>query len=221
MCQYAIEKRNKVVRGAKRASYDQQEIYDILDAGFLCHVAFNVDDQPFMIPIAYGRKGDKLYIHGSVKGRTIRKVGEGVPVCVSVTHLDGLVLARSAFHHSVNYRSVVIYGTAVELTDRKAKNDALFCITENILKGRWDESRVPNEKELDITGVLEITIESASAKVRTGGPVDEHDDYSLDVWAGVLPLNTYYSLPEPDEKLRNGIEVSDSVQQVAQTRFGN
>lgn len=219
MCQYAKEERNKVVRGAKRATYDQEEIFEILDAGFLCHIAFNMNGQPFMIPTAYGRKGDTLYVHGSVKSRTIKEVAKGIPVCLSVTHLDGLVLARSAFHHSVNYRSAIIYGSAVELTDRKAKNDALFCITENILKGRWDESRVPNDKELDITGVLEIKIQSASAKVRSGGPVDDKEDYNLDIWAGELPLNTYYSQPIQDEKLRSGIEVSDSVQEVAQTKF--
>jgi uncharacterized protein len=219
MCQYAKEAKNKVVRGANRATYDQQEIFTILDAGFLCHVAFNINGHPFMIPTAYGRKGDILYIHGSVKSRTIQEVAKGISVCLAVTHLDGLVLARSAFHHSVNYRSAIIYGTVLEITNREAKNEALFCITENILKGRWDESRQPNEKELDITGVLEIKIESASAKIRSGGPLDDKEDYDLDIWAGELPMITNYGLPVEDEKLREGIEISNSVQVVAQTRF--
>ncbi|MEQ6118288.1 pyridoxamine 5'-phosphate oxidase family protein [Reichenbachiella sp. MALMAid0571] len=212
MSQFEITKKNKVVRGAKRATYDEQKIYDILDAGFLCHVAFNINNQPFMIPTAYGRRGDLLYIHGSVKSRTIKNIAKGVPVCLAVTHLDGLVLARSAFHHSVNYRSVIIYGTAVEVTERSDKNDALYCITENILKGRWEETRKPNDKELDITGVLAIKIESASAKVRMGGPVDDQEDYDLDIWAGHLPLNTCFGKPVSDEKLKNGIEISPSVE---------
>ncbi|MDP4678773.1 MAG: pyridoxamine 5'-phosphate oxidase family protein, partial [Cyclobacteriaceae bacterium] len=162
---------------------------------------------------------DILYIHGSVKSRTIQEVAKGISVCLAVTHLDGLVLARSAFHHSVNYRSAIIYGTVLEITNREAKNEALFCITENILKGRWDESRQPNEKELDITGVLEIKIESASAKIRSGGPLDDKEDYDLDIWAGELPMITNYGLPVEDEKLREGIEISNSVQVVAQTRF--
>ncbi|MEQ9288382.1 MAG: pyridoxamine 5'-phosphate oxidase family protein [Cyclobacteriaceae bacterium] len=219
MKQFEITKKNKVVRGAKRATYDEQEIYEILDAGFLCHVAFNMNDHPFMIPTAYGRKGNKLYIHGAVKSRTIRQVAKGVPVCLAVTHLDGLVLARSAFHHSVNYRSVIVYGTARELTDREEKNEALFCITENILKGRWKEARRPSEKELDITGLLEIEIESASAKVRSGGPVDDKEDYDLDVWAGELPINSYYSMPVVDAQSKWEVELSDSVQQVSQTRL--
>ena len=219
MSQFEITKKNKVVRGAKRATYDEQEIFEILDAGFLCHVAFNIKGQPFMIPTAYGRRGDTLYIHGSVKSRTIKNAAKGVPVCLSVTHLDGLVLARSAFHHSVNYRSVVIYGTAVEVTERSDKNDALYCITENILKGRWDEARKPNEKELDITGVLAIKIESASAKVRTGDPVDDFEDYDLDIWAGHLPLNTYFGEPVADRKLKEGIEISPSVEKARQSPF--
>ncbi len=133
--------------------------------------------------------------------------------------MDGLVLARSAFHHSVNYRSVVIYGTAIEVTDRSDKNEALYCITENILKGRWEEARKPNEKELDITGVLAIKIESASAKVRKGGPVDDLEDYDLDIWAGHLPLQTYFGDPVSDEKLKEGIEVSSSVRGVKGNKF--
>jgi len=219
MSQFEITKKNKVVRGAKRATYDEQEIFEILDAGFLCHLAFNINDQPFMIPTAYGRRGDILYVHGSVKSRTIKNVAKGVPVCLSVTHLDGLVLARSAFHHSVNYRSVVIYGTAVEITERSDKNEALYCITENILKGRWNEARKPNEKELDITGVLAIKIESASAKIRAGGPVDELEDYDLDIWAGHLPMQTSFGDSISDEKLKEGIAVSSSVKEVEGNKF--
>ena len=220
MSEYPKTERNKVVRSANRASYDQKEIFETLDAGFLCHVAFERDGQPFMIPTAYGRKGDKLFIHGSVKSRTIQNVEKGIPVCLAVTHVDGLVLARSAFHHSVNYRSAIIYGTAKTIEECEAKNEALFIISENILKGRWDEAREPNEKELDITAVLEIQIESASAKVRSGDPVDDKEDYDLDIWAGILPLETKYGQPISDEKLKEGIEVSGSAKKAEGEVFG-
>ena len=211
MCEFAKTERNKVVRGAKRATYDKAQIFEILDAGFLCHLSFVINGEPFCIPTAYGRKDDVIYVHGSVKSRTMKAVQEGIPVCVTVTHVDGLVLARSAFHHSVNYRSAVIFGKAEELVSNDDKNEALFCITESVLKGRWDEVRVPNQKELDITAVLKIKIDSASAKIRAGAPVDDKEDYDLNVWAGELPLRSGYNEPISDELLPEGIAVSDSA----------
>lgn len=212
MSTYPIEERNKVVRGAKRAVYDREKVHQILDAGFLCHISYVVNGQPFVIPTAYAREGEKLYIHGSVKSKTMMESKKGMPICVCVTHLDGLVLARSAFHHSVNYRSVVVFGTARELSSDVDKAHALKMITESFLPGRWDEVRQPNQKELDITSVLEIDMESVSAKVRNGGPMDDKEDYDLDIWAGVLPVDTRYASPVDDELLREGIAVSPSAQ---------
>ncbi|MFY0601057.1 MAG: pyridoxamine 5'-phosphate oxidase family protein [Cyclobacteriaceae bacterium] len=211
MTSFSKESRNKVIRGAKRASYDKKSIYEIVDAGFLCHISFTMNNSPFMIPTAYARKGDKLYIHGSVKSRTINETKNGIPICFCVTHLDGLVLARSAFHHSVNYRSAIIYGTAHEIEAEEDKMEALRLITENFLEGRWDEVRHPNEKELAITSVLEISIESASAKVRSGDPVDDKEDYDLNIWAGQLPIKNTYQTPLNDSKLKTGIEQSQSA----------
>ncbi len=211
MGNFEVTAKNKVVRLAKRASYDKKEVFDILDAGFICHLSWVMNGQPFVIPTAYARDGETIYVHGSVKSRMVKAVKAGIPVCLSVTHLDGLVLARSAFHHSVNYRSVIIYGQAVELDDLQERNHALFLITENTLKGRWQECREPNEKELKITSVLAIKIESASAKIRQGGPVDDAEDYKLDHWAGVLPIVPKFEAPIPDEKLTQGIETSRAV----------
>lgn len=211
MEQFEKGTKNKVVRGAKRATYDKKTVFDILDAGCICHISFVINGEPFMIPTAYGREGEYMYVHGSVKSRTMNAAKQGVPICMAVTHLDGLVLARSAFHHSANYRSVILFGQAEELETNEDKNHGLFVITENILKGRWDECRPPSKKELDITSVLKFKIESASAKVRTGGPIDETDDYKLNVWAGELPISTKYAEPIADEKLNERIVVSDSA----------
>lgn len=211
MEQFEKTAKNKVVRGAKRATYDKEQVFNILDDGCICHISFVMNGEPFIIPTAYGRDGDVIYVHGSVKSRTMKAVKEGVPICMAVTHLDGLVLARSAFHHSANYRSVVLFGTAEEVASDEDKNHGLFVITENILKGRWDECRVPSQKELDITSVLKFKIDSASAKIRTGDPVDESDDYNLNVWAGVLPINNSFGEPISDQKLAEGIVVSDSA----------
>lgn len=211
MEQFEKNNKNKIVRGAKRATYDKQQVFDILDAGCICHISFVINGEPFMIPTAYGRDGEYVYVHGSVKSRTMNAMTQGVPVCMAVTHFDGLVLARSAFHHSANYRSAILFGTAEQVESNEDKNHGLFVITENILNGRWDECRVPNQKELDITAVLKFKIESASAKIRAGGPVDDPDDYALDVWAGELPIETKYTAPVADEKLRDGIVVSDAA----------
>jgi nitroimidazol reductase NimA-like FMN-containing flavoprotein (pyridoxamine 5'-phosphate oxidase superfamily) len=203
MSEFTPTERTQVKRLPKRGKYDRETVYGILDAGFVCHVGFNADGQPYVIPTNYGRAGDTLYLHGSAASRMLRTLSGGVPVCVTVTHVDGLVLARSAFHHSVNYRSVVILGSARLVEDPTEKMEALRIFTEYVLKGRWDDVRQPTEQELKSTMVLALPLEEASAKVRTGGPVDDEADYALPVWAGVLPLETVAQPPQPDARLRS------------------
>ena len=202
--------RNKVKRIPERGHYDKETVYGILDSAFLCHVGFVANDQPFVIPTLFGRSGDQIYLHGSSASRMLNDLSKGIPICLTVTHVDGLVLARSAFHHSLNYRSAVVFGTAVQLTgDEKEKG--LFVISEQFLQGRWEETRLPYEKELKGTSVLRMEIESASAKIRTGPPKDEPEDYELPIWAGVVPVTTKYLTPDPDPKLDAGIETAKSV----------
>lgn len=203
MSQFTPTDRTQVRRLPKRGSYDRETVYSILDSAFVCHVGFSVDGQPYVIPTNFGRSNDTLYLHGSAASRMLRTLSEGVPVCVTVTHVDGLVLARSAFHHSVNYRSAVILGTARLVTDPAEKMEALRIFTEHVLKGRWDEVRWPNEQEMKATTVLALELEEVSAKIRTGGPVDDEADYALPVWAGVLPLETAAKAPEPDALRKN------------------
>jgi len=202
--------RNQIRRAPQRGHYDKEEVYEILDAGYLCHVGFTSNEQPFVIPTLYGRDGDHIYLHGSTASRMMKNLAEGIPVCITVTHVDGLVLARSAFHHSMNYRSAVLFGTAVEADD-ESKHRGLLVISEQVLKGRWDEVRPPNEKELKATTVLELQIESASAKVRAGPPVDELEDYELPIWAGVIPLTQEFGEAQPDPKLPADIKMPPSV----------
>jgi uncharacterized protein len=180
--------RTRIVREPQRAVYDRDAINHILDEAFLCHVGFAVDSQPYVIPTSYGRNGDVLYIHGSAASRMLRNLDQGIPVCVTVTLLDGLVLARSVFNHSMNYRSVVILGTATLVEDPGEKLAALRALSEHIIPGRWDDSRQPNEKELKATSVLRLPIDEFSAKVRVGPAVDDEEDYSFPTWAGVIPL---------------------------------
>ena len=213
MQEFSKTDRNKVKRAPKRGHYDKETIYEILDASFLCHAGFVVDGQPFVIPTAYGRDGDKIYLHGSSKSRMMMGMGKGIPVCVTVTLMDGIVLARSSFNHSMNYRSAVIFGKAKKLEGTE-KEKALYVISENILKGRWDEAREPNDKELKATTVLEIDIESASAKIRTGPPGDDKPDYELDVWAGVVPIKQIMEEPIVDPLLRDGISMPESVKNI-------
>ncbi len=182
--------RTRIVREPQRAVYDRDTINQILDEAFLCHVGFIADGQPFVIPTSYGREGDVLYIHGSAASRMLRQLDQGVPVCVTVTLLDGLVLARSVFNHSMNYRSVIILGTASLVDDPGEKIAALRALSEHILPHRWDDSRQPNEKELKATSVLRLPISEFSAKVRVGPPVDDEEDYIVPTWAGVIPLET-------------------------------
>ncbi len=198
MSDFSPTDRTQVRRLPKRGRYDRETVHQILDTGIVCHVGFNVDGQPYVIPTNYGRKDDTLYIHGSAASRMLRTLAGGIPVCVTVTHLDGLVLARSAFHHSVNYRSVVILGTAKLVEDPAQKKEALRIFTEQVMQGRWNDIRQPTEQELKATTVLAIELEEVSAKVRTGGPVDDEEDYTLPVWAGVVPLQTVAQAPIPD-----------------------
>ena len=195
--------RTRVVREPQRAVYDRETVYRILDEAFLCHIGFVLDGQPFVIPTSYGRKDASLYVHGSAASRMLRHLqsGVGAPVCVTVTLLDGLVLARSVFNHSMNYRSVVILGKATLVDDPEEKLTALRILSEHILPGRWDDARQPNSQELKATSVLRVPIEEFSAKVRTGPPIDDEEDYSFPTWAGVVPLHTVAGDPIDDERL--------------------
>jgi nitroimidazol reductase NimA-like FMN-containing flavoprotein (pyridoxamine 5'-phosphate oxidase superfamily) len=193
--------RTRLVREAERGVYNREAAYRILDEGFLCHVGFVADGQPFVIPTSYGRKDDRLYIHGSAASRMLRQMKDGVPVCVTVTLLDGLVLARSIFNHSMNYRSVVILGKATPVDDAVEKVEALRLLSEHIIPGRWADARQPNERELKATLVMRVPIEEFSAKVRTGPPIDDEEDYSFPTWAGVVPLETVARPPINDPRL--------------------
>src|SRR5438874_27888 len=190
----------RVIREPHRGVYDRAVAYQILDEGFICHVGFVVAGQPFVIPTGYGRSGDNLYIHGSAASRMLRNLDQGIAICVTVTLLDGLVLARSVFNHSMNYRSVVILGTATLVSDPEEKLKALRLLSEHIIPERWDDSRQPNQKELKATSVLRIPINEYSAKVRKGPPIDDEADYSFPTWAGVIPLETQSKAPIPDER---------------------
>ena len=199
-------KRTKVKRLPDRGRYDRETIDAILDEGFICHVGFVVEGQPYVIPTGYARVGDHIYIHGSAASRMLRNLSQGIDICLTVTLIDGLVLARSAFHHSINYRSVVILGKAELVSDVGEKNAALEALTEHIVPGRWAEVRWPNELELKATTVLKLPIDEASAKIRTGDPKDDEEDYAMDVWAGVLPL-----------ELRTGEPIADTRQNSSST----
>jgi uncharacterized protein len=206
-----VTERTQLRRLPNRGSHDLETVCKILDAGFLAHVGFNMNGQPFVIPTLYGREGEALYLHGSAASRMLRELDSGIPACVNVTLVDGLVLARSAFHHSMNYRSVVAFGTARKINDPEQKTEALRVISEHLIRGRWDDVRVPSEKELKATSVLEFTMEEASAKVRTGPPLDDEEDYALPMWAGVLPLTVTPGIPIPDSRLAQGAAVPGYV----------
>jgi nitroimidazol reductase NimA-like FMN-containing flavoprotein (pyridoxamine 5'-phosphate oxidase superfamily) len=186
-------------------------IGEILDAGFLAHVGFLAKGQPFVIPTLFGREGNTLYLHGSAASRMLVELETGVPACVTVTLVDGIVLARSAFHHSMNYRSVVAFGTARKIEEQAEKTRALRVISEHVIAGRWNDARSPSEKELKATSVLEFAIEEASAKIRTGPPLDDEEDYSLPVWAGILPLALEAKTPIPDPRLAENTAVPQYV----------
>jgi nitroimidazol reductase NimA-like FMN-containing flavoprotein (pyridoxamine 5'-phosphate oxidase superfamily) len=206
-----LSKRTELRRIPDRGSHDWGTIHQILDAGFLACVGFCVDGQPFVIPTLYGRDGERLYLHGSAVSRMLRELETGIPACVTVTLVDGLVLSRSAFDHSMNYRSVVAFGRARKIADPAQKVKSLHVISEHLIAGRWEDVRKPSEKELKATTVLEFSIEEASSKVRSGPPLDDESDYGLPVWAGVLPLEIRSRPPIPDDKLVEGVTLPDYV----------
>lgn len=203
--------RTRIVREPQRAVYGRDAVNRILDEGFICHVGFVLDGQPFVIPTSYGRHEDVLYIHGSAASRMLRNVSGGIPMCVTVTLLDGLVLARSIFNHSMNYRSVVVLGKGTAIEEPEQKLEALRLLSEHIVPGRWDEVRQPNEKELKATTILRVPITEFSAKVREGPVIDDEEDYAFPVWAGVVPLNLVTADPISDSRLAEKITVPDYV----------
>ena len=205
MPQFETTERTRVRRMPQRASYDVASVEAILAEGLYCHVGFSVDGQPYVIPTIYARIEDRLYIHGSAASRMLRTIGGRMPVCVTVTLLDGLVLARSTFHHSMNYRSVVILGEAAEVTDPDEKMTALQAIVDHVMVGRWADVRQPSPQELQATSVIRVPLEEVSAKIRTGPPVDDAEDYLLDCWAGEVPLRLVPQPPVADPQLRSGI----------------
>jgi nitroimidazol reductase NimA-like FMN-containing flavoprotein (pyridoxamine 5'-phosphate oxidase superfamily) len=199
--------RTTLKRLPKRGSYDRETIEAILDEGFICHVGFVSEGKPFVIPTGYARVGDRLIIHGSQASRMLRTLAQGVDVCVTITLIDGLVLARSAFHHSMNYRSVVVFGRATVVDDPDEKIAALRALSEHMIPGRWDDVREPNKLELKQTTVLSLPLTEASAKVRTGPPLDDEEDYKLPVWAGVIPLGMVAGQPFDDGRIPTKSEI--------------
>jgi nitroimidazol reductase NimA-like FMN-containing flavoprotein (pyridoxamine 5'-phosphate oxidase superfamily) len=211
MSQFTPTERTTLHRRPTRGSYDRAAVAAILDEGLYCHIGFTVDGQPYVIPTIHARVGEQLYIHGSSASRMLRTLREGAPVCVTVTILDGLVLARSAFHHSMNYRSVVVLGAAREVAQAEEKYSALKAIVEHVAPHRWDEVRWPTEQELKATSVLRLPLEEVSAKIRTGPPIDDEEDYQLPCWAGELPLRLTPQAPRPDPRLISGAPVPSYV----------
>jgi len=200
-----------------RGHFDRATVNAILDEALVCHVGFVSDGQPFVIPTIHARVGDHVFVHGSAASRMLKTLQGGLPVCLTVTLVDGLVLARSAFHHSMNYRSVVVLGDATAVTEEGEKWDALHAIVEHVAPGRWSEVREPSAKELAGTLVLRLPIEEASVKVRTGPPLDDEEDYALECWAGVLPLRLTPGTPVPDPRMPEGRPLPASVTGYART----
>lgn len=205
----AITEKTKISRSAKRGSYEIDTINAILDEGLFCHIAYEHDGQPMMIPTAYCRINDKIYIHGSVGSHFMRMLAEGKDICFVVSLIDGLVLARSAFHHSVNYRSVIAFAKAEVVTDEDERWNALEQITEHLVPNRWADVREPYKNEMQKTMILSFTLDEASAKIRTGDPIDDEEDYALPVWAGILPLKVQASAPIPDPRLIPSVSIPE------------
>lgn len=219
--QMPVTDRTRIKRLPQRGDYDRQQMYQILDEGLICHVGFTVEGQPFVIPTAYGRIGDRLYIHGSPASRMLRSLRQSIEVCLTVTLLDGLVLARSAFHHSMNYRSVVVFGTAELVESLEEKNLALEAFTNHVIPERWAVVRSPSPQELAGTLVLSLPLQEASVKIRTGAPIDDETDYPLPVWAGELPLHWVAGEPISDSRLDPAIEVPEIVRHYQRSQAAN
>jgi len=202
---YSPTNRTQVRRLPKRGVYDKAQVHAILDQGFICHVGFVVDGQPFVIPTAYARSGEQIYIHGSSASRMLRAGAQEIDLCLTVTLVDGLVLARSAFHTSINYRSVVVLGKARLVTDAAEKWEALRSFTNHVIDGRWEQAKQPSIAELKSTSVLALPLEEVSAKVRTGPPIDDEEDYALPIWGGVVPVIQSFGEPIPDDRALPGI----------------
>jgi nitroimidazol reductase NimA-like FMN-containing flavoprotein (pyridoxamine 5'-phosphate oxidase superfamily) len=211
MAEIHVTQKTKLGRRPERGSFDREVINRILDEGFICHIGFVVDGQPFVIPTGYGRRGDDVYFHGSAASRMLRNLSEGIPVCFTVTLVDSLVLARSIFHHSMNYRSVVVLGNATTVMEGDEKAEALRIISENIIRGRWNEVRKPTGAEMKATSVMKLPIHEASAKIRSGPPLDDQPDYDLPIWAGILPLLTRAGEPVTDPAMRMEADIPESV----------
>ncbi|MCO6511653.1 MAG: pyridoxamine 5'-phosphate oxidase family protein [Aridibacter famidurans] len=209
MSEFERKEINTVRRQASRGKYDRETVFGILDEAFLCHVGFSVKEQPFVIPTLYARDGETIFIHGSSISRMLKNLSDGLRACITVTITDGIVLARSAFHHSMNYRSVTVFGKGTLVEDENEKVRALELISENVLPGRWSDSRGPTKKELDVTSVIAIRIEEAAAKIREGGPKDDKRDYELPIWAGVVPIVQETREPVADDVLPEEIEIPD------------
>ena len=218
MTQFPKTERNRVRRLPQRGYYDAETIYKILDEALICHVGFVDNNEPFVIPINFARMDDTIVLHGSKSSRLLKHIEAGKPVCIETTIVDGLVLARSVFHHSVNFRSVVLFGTGRTIEDEQEKIAALKAVTEHLIPGRWNEARLPNQKELNATQVVAIKIDEASAKIRTGPPGDDEEDYDLPVWAGLLPLAESALIPIPDEKRKADIALPDYIARYSRKR---
>jgi len=212
MPSYEKTPRNKVRRVAERGEYDKESVYSVVDDALICHVGFVVDGQPFVIPTIHARDGDTILLHGAKASRMLKHLTAGEAVCITCTHLDALVLARSVFHHSMNYRSAVIFGRGVIVDDPDEKMAGLLTMTEHLLPGRWDDARSPSPKEMNATTLIRVTIESASAKRRVGPVGDEEEDYVLPVWAGLLPVKRTFGAPEDDDRLVDGVSVPKYLQ---------
>lgn len=207
MTEFPQTAQNRVRRMPTRGAYDKATIYPIVDEALICHVGLMEEEQPVVIPTLHARDGDQILLHGATTSRLLRYAATGAPLCITVTHVDGLVLARSIFHHSINYRSAVLFGRGTLIEGDAAKLTALARFTEKLIPGRWDDARMPNAVELKATAVVAVTIESASAKIRTGPPKDDEEDYALAVWAGVLPLHQSVGDLQPDERLDPAVAV--------------